>query len=80
VRQDLEQGTDFIVRVNVTSGVIEQKIGGIASTMQYVAASTAAQKVFFTEQSTGNLVCLDIHTQTLIRVCRYQSAWGGGEP
>jgi len=68
VRQDLEQGTDFIVRVNVTSGVIEQKIGGIASTMQYVAASTAAQKVFFTEQSTGNLVCLDIHTQTLIRV------------
>ena len=68
VRQDLELGSDFIVRVNVASGVVEQRIGGITATMQYVAASTAAQKVFFTEQSTGNLVCLDIHTQALTRV------------
>jgi hypothetical protein len=68
VQEDVEQAKDYIVRVNVATGVVERRfdlgsgLGGGRLQLRSAAASTALQRVFFVEAFRARLISLDIHS------------------
>ncbi len=62
VQEDLKEAKDYLVRVNVATGAVEQRIDAVENGMPYVAANTPLQRMYFIEESLDRLVELDIRT------------------
>ncbi|MCC6561920.1 MAG: hypothetical protein IT478_11215, partial [Xanthomonadales bacterium] len=67
VQEDLKEAKDYLVRVNVATGVVEQRFDVIENGMPYVAANTPLQRMYFIEESLDRLVELDIRTGVVQR-------------
>lgn len=67
VQEDLKEAKDYIVRVNVATGAVEQRFDAVENGMPYVAANTPLQRMYFIEESLDRLVELDIRTGVVQR-------------
>ncbi|MBK6729276.1 MAG: YncE family protein [Xanthomonadales bacterium] len=67
VQEDLKEAKDYLVRVNVATGVVEQRFDVIENGMPYVAANTPLQRMYFIEESLDRLVELDLRTGVVQR-------------
>jgi DNA-binding beta-propeller fold protein YncE len=69
VQEDVMLAKDYIARVNVATGEVERRydLGSRHFEFRSVAASTAAQRVFFVDAWNAQLVSLNIHSGVMSR-------------